>query len=316
MECAFLKKTLLTALFLIFMSLSLSVFSSCKDSASSTDLVAITEVNAFVSREEAARGMKKTLETTIRVTMPHQQHEKAGVACVTCHHKKSNDERTKTCSYCHKGLKGAQHLHTFCIGCHRNKNDGPVRCNECHMEKAEKQEYRDIEKMYAKSFAFDKKQHGIHADQKIQCNVCHHDAGKEAPTKQCSECHVGKSKMKILHYFCKECHKQKGGPVKCRECHAGVNAGYQEGNAVILLDKTGHRLPQIRFNHKAHIEEYNTECIDCHHKGSMKKCSACHTRKDMDAVINLKSAYHQQCQGCHRQTSGPKGCYRCHRLQK
>ncbi len=81
---------------------------------------------------------------------------------------------------------------------------------------------------------------------------------------------------------------------------------------VIVIKKTGHRKPPIKFNHLNHVQKYNTECIDCHHKGKNKKCSFCHTRKDQGNVINLKGAFHQQCHDCHRKTKGPRACGRCH----
>lgn len=305
-----------SALYPFFIVISLLFCASCSKDLSGTDLVTITGVNAFMADEDVAAGMKKTLETTIRVQMRHQPHEDAGISCVSCHHKSWNDERIKKCSYCHKGMDGARMFHTFCIKCHTDRDDGPVKCNECHIEKEEEQVYKDIEKLYANTFAFDKKHHKIHSDAVVDCNTCHHDAGKDKNKKKCTECHVGKSKMIILHYFCKDCHKKRGGPVQCQGCHAGTKAEYQKMRDILPLEKTGHRLPQIRFNHKAHVEEYNTECIDCHHMGSMKKCSACHTNKDVGAVINLKAAFHQQCHECHRRKSGPQGCIRCHREQR
>ena len=81
---------------------------------------------------------------------------------------------------------------------------------------------------------------------------------------------------------------------------------------IIILPKTGHRKPKIHFNHLYHIEKYNTECIDCHHKLTNKKCSKCHLKRDQGNIVNLKDAYHQQCHDCHRKTSGPKACLRCH----
>ncbi|MBP7737587.1 MAG: hypothetical protein KA369_16520 [Spirochaetes bacterium] len=285
---------------------------ACSGNQSGTDRVKITGVNAYYTEADVAKG-PKTLETTIRVTMSHGAHEKADMRCVACHHKHSNDERIKKCAYCHKGLEGAKLFHNFCVTCHREKKKGPVPCNECHIEKKGTSAYKDIEKMYGKTFVFDKKSHKAHEEAAVECNVCHHDAGKEKNKKKCSACHVGRSKMVILHYFCKDCHKKQSGPVKCQECHAGVKSDYQKVRDVIPLEKTGHRLPQIRFNHKAHVEEYNTECVDCHHLGSMKKCSSCHGKKDEGAVINLKAAFHQQCHECHRRTAGPQGCHSCHR---
>ncbi len=285
---------------------------SCSGDTGTNNTVTITGVNKYFTDQDAQWGTK-TLETTIHVKMPHESHEKSGVKCETCHHKIYNDERIKKCAYCHKGLAGTKLFHSFCVKCHTDKNTGPIRCNECHIDNYGEHVYNDIEKMYGNTFSFDKKNHKTHEDAAVKCNVCHHDAGDEAAKKKCDECHVGRSKMVILHYFCKDCHKKDGGPVKCQECHAGVKSEYQNVKDVIPLEKTGHRLPQIQFNHKGHVEEYNTECIDCHHLGSMAKCSSCHGKKDEGAVINLKAAFHQQCHECHRSTSGPLGCNSCHR---
>lgn len=81
---------------------------------------------------------------------------------------------------------------------------------------------------------------------------------------------------------------------------------------VIRLPKTGHRKPVIYFDHRAHVDDYNAVCIDCHHKGTNQKCSSCHDKKDRGNVINLKGAFHQQCHDCHLRTSGPRACGRCH----
>lgn len=81
---------------------------------------------------------------------------------------------------------------------------------------------------------------------------------------------------------------------------------------VIKIPKTGHMKPQISFTHKAHSEDYDIKCIQCHHKGKNQRCSECHKRRDQDNVINIKGAFHQQCHDCHRKTSGPRACGRCH----
>jgi len=282
---------------------------------SATDIVTITGVNDYLTASEMTEGLK-TLETTIRVKMSHRVHDEAKVTCANCHHKSHNDERIKKCSYCHQGLEGAKHFHRFCIKCHTDTSSGPVRCNECHIEKEQKNTASDIEKIYGKTFVFDSKSHSIHQNARVDCNRCHHDSGTEQNKNKCEVCHVGKSKMVILHYFCKDCHKRKKGPVKCRECHIGVKSDYEQVKEIIPLEKTGHRLPQIQFNHKGHVEEYNTECIDCHHKGSTEKCSACHKKKDAGAVINLKASFHQQCHECHRRTEGPLACHKCHSERK
>ena len=290
--------------------------SSCSSNTqSSTDLVTITSINAFVSDKDVSSGVVRSRATTERVLMPHSAHEGANVACKVCHHKANNDERNKKCSQCHKGLEGAKLFHRFCMGCHEKRNSGPTACDRCHLEKKSAERHDDIKKMFHKTFSFTKDHHTTHEYADIKCVICHHDAenDQKKAIKRCDACHVGKSKNVILHYFCKDCHRRQSGPVGCDECHKGVKTAYTSMKAVIPLDKTGHRLPQIMFNHRAHIERYDTECIDCHHLGSTKKCSSCHTHRDRGEVINIKGAYHQQCQDCHRKTDGPKGCHRCHR---
>jgi hypothetical protein len=82
---------------------------------------------------------------------------------------------------------------------------------------------------------------------------------------------------------------------------------------MIILPKTGHRKPPILFSHKLHSTNHGVECTECHQNGENIKCSSCHLRRDQGNIINLKGAFHQQCHDCHRKTSGPKACGRCHR---
>lgn len=311
------KKTLIYTILLNILAGAIFTLGACSDENehSATDVVTITGVNEYIKDSDMSEALK-TLETTIRVKMSHDVHTDADVPCATCHHKKNNDERIKKCSYCHQGIEGAKQFHKFCIKCHSGSSKGPVRCNECHIEKEKKNVSRDIEKMYANTFIFDNNTHKVHKDVNVECNLCHHDAGEEQNKKKCDECHIGKSKMVIMHYFCKDCHKKKTGPVKCQQCHIGAKSDYQQVKDIVPLEKTGHRLPQIQFNHKGHVEEYNTECIDCHHMGSTEKCSACHKKKDNGAIINIKASFHQQCHECHRRTQGPLACHNCHRERK
>jgi predicted CXXCH cytochrome family protein len=79
----------------------------------------------------------------------HEEHnEKAGLEeCNKCHHvfndkgKLVEDESSEdqSCSECHElkasgkkpGLMKA--FHTNCLGCHKEKNKGPVMCGQCHV---------------------------------------------------------------------------------------------------------------------------------------------------------------------------------------
>jgi len=98
---------------------------SCKEGTTSinpspTDVVTITKITS----EEDAQ--------LLYVKMPHNLHEEAGVECQTCHHKFDNPERNKICADCHYGEEGDRIIHTFCIDCHSNSNEGPTKCDECH----------------------------------------------------------------------------------------------------------------------------------------------------------------------------------------
>ena len=84
----------------------------------------------------------------------------------------------------------------------------------------------------------------------------------------------------------------------------------------------------VYFSHENHMETF--ECLDCHHnyqngenvldedeldEDGSAKCAACHSK---DASIKLKTAYHRQCMGCHRQVNKqeaarlPITCGDCH----
>jgi c(7)-type cytochrome triheme protein len=87
--------------------------------------------------------------------------------------------------------------------------------------------------------------------------------------------------------------------------------------------------PAVYFSHENHMEAY--ECLDCHHdyqngenvldeddleEDGSAGCAACHSK---EASIELKTAYHRQCMGCHRRANKqeadtlPITCQDCHR---
>ncbi len=104
---------------------------------SPTDVVTITDINKFITDADLKAGIKRTNNYVSSVKMSHIAHEKAGVQCVTCHHKKGNDDRIKQCAYCHKGVKADDTMHGLCINCHVEKKKGPTQCQECHKAEAE-----------------------------------------------------------------------------------------------------------------------------------------------------------------------------------
>lgn len=63
--------------------------------------------------------------------------------------------------------------------------------------------------------------HATHQTRVTDCSTCHHMEPKTA----CRSCHGVKpeapSAKKAFHASCKDCHKQKGGPTACKQCHSG-----------------------------------------------------------------------------------------------
>jgi hypothetical protein len=99
----------------------------------------------------------------------------------------------------------------------------------------------------------------------------------------------------------------------------------------------------VPFTHKKHAEDYKIACTDCHHvfkdgknvwkEGDpVQKCEACHTNTEVqgeaklppeEKKLNLKLAFHNNCQGCHKQlkkdkpdTKAPVTCTGCHPGEK
>jgi hypothetical protein len=72
----------------------------------------------------------------------------------------------------------------------------------------------------------------------------------------------------------------------------------------------------VKFNHKAHSENPEIQCTACHHvydkdkKNTWKqgdpvqKCSECHkaVKEEGQKDLDLKRAYHANCQSCHKRT--------------
>jgi len=66
------------------------------------------------------------------VDFPHDAHNKAGIQCVECHHKKNNPERNKLCADCHAEEDGLTTMHKLCVDCHLSVKKGPRQCDGCH----------------------------------------------------------------------------------------------------------------------------------------------------------------------------------------
>jgi hypothetical protein len=133
----------------------------------------------------------------------------------------------------------------------------------------------------------------------------------------------------------------KPAPKKEEPAKSDLPAGRTEVADVIMMDNPAyakHKKGIVQFTHKAHIDDYQIACGDCHHdsKGKpltlkmgdpVQNCIACHSkpsRKEKGvkgkAVLEFHAeALHQNCIGCHKAynkengtKAAPAGCSKCH----
>jgi hypothetical protein len=87
---------------------------------------------------------------------------------------------------------------------------------------------------------------------------------------------------------------------------------------IIIDNKDGYeraRQGPVPLTHKAHVEDYGVSCMECHHvyedgknvwkEGDpVQKCSECHDyNEDRGNAKKLQTAFHANCQGCHREVA-------------
>ncbi len=106
-----------------------------------------------------------------------------------------------------------------------------------------------------------------------------------------------------------------------------------------------HTKGPVKFEHKKHAEEYKIKCENCHHVyengknvwkegDKVQKCMECHNEPTIKGEkklpedkqkLNLKLAFHNNCQGCHRDLKKkdkekyskiPTTCIKCHTKSK
>ena len=100
-----------------------------------------------------------------------------------------------------------------------------------------------------------------------------------------------------------------------------------------------HKKAIVKLSHKAHAEDYNVACTDCHHEYKdgantwqegepVKKCTECHSEgkkakgEEVSKEDEMKrfhyTAIHENCKGCHAalkkesKATGPTTCTKCH----
>ncbi|GEM_PF-534039 len=195
----------------------------------------ITELKdeAFEKHEVSAAKFKHSAHST-------------RASCSECHHVYEDGEKVpgamsvgKECSDCHKVDKGKLKLkyayHTQCIGCHLDKDNGPILCQNCHdsdMGRINEEVFSSPQRPAA---LFTHKPH-IESDEieGYTCCKCHHMYQKNKMLcsriigQECSDCHLkdiegaeGKRSLRnAYHNQCIGCHKEvNSGPLACGECH-------------------------------------------------------------------------------------------------
>jgi hypothetical protein len=112
---------------------------------------------------------------------------------------------------------------------------------------------------------------------------------------------------------------------------SGPTAVYPQPEDIFIDHAAGYghkSRPGVSFPHERHMDAH--ECLDCHHdykngenilgesdltENGRSLCTRCHIRT---AAIDLETAYHRQCMGCHRAVNKIDGealpitCQDCH----
>jgi hypothetical protein len=69
-----------------------------------------------------------------KVIFDHKKHQEKLGDCKSCHHKDEVGKET-VCSGCHSKntqVNAKTAYHNSCIKCHKEKNQGPKGCKDCH----------------------------------------------------------------------------------------------------------------------------------------------------------------------------------------
>lgn len=105
-------------------------------------LVAVAIGTAGAEMDETIT-INKAQSKKAPVLFPHEEH-KEKFDCQVCHHNATGDKKPESCFNCHgknpdipdpSAMSTKQNpFHITCIGCHKEKSQGPTKCAECHKE--------------------------------------------------------------------------------------------------------------------------------------------------------------------------------------
>jgi hypothetical protein len=212
----------------------------------STDTVVIASADSFITGNDTGLSAIRVGWTPGPVTLSHRLFEKAGISCITCHHRKGNDNRIKQCSQCHKGAAGMETMHKACGECHlRRAMD--MTCTSCHTTP---------EKSMAKAELFKCKfSHVSHASRTKECRSCH-----EEPQRARWLANGDYPAMKT----CLTCHDNAKSSGECSVCHNDVAQMKPQSHTYAWAGRNGHGL-EANYN--------KVQCLQCH---AQKECDRCH----------------------------------------
>ena len=95
-------------------------------------------------------------------------------------------------------------------------------------------------------------------------------------------------------------------------------ADYPKGAVEVKLE--GAKMAPVSFSHETHVTKVKVDCAKCHHKDaqSPKACATCHKAEAKDKALAAKDAFHNLCQGCHKDAAAkgakaPTKCNECHK---
>jgi len=251
----------------------------------------------------------------------HARMEEVG-KCITCHHEMPKTEKfqgkygfgkagmtsAKACRECHQtedakvalingpmyglgpyaGPEGKSDVwarkafHDTCMGCHKALEKGPVRCRDCHMQRAVGDHGL---------VTWDHREHSRFMN--MECEECHHKAEEDftdGDYRPCDECHppllfmdltptvdvpqheTVEEDVEFVHGECEYCHIENNpmeGAESCQECHidlAPVEPEEGEEGEAPSLEVAIHQrcLPCHNTEYEDLDVEMPAYCEECH----------------------------------------------------
>lgn len=245
---------------------------------------------------ENCHSQNRTVTPRGDLIVPHQKHEKEGIACVTCHigvaHGKIA-ERQETIDGDFSRWDDAtarQNMAwqyktismTECLNCHKEKN-GPQNCESCHSRIVPPSSHQSKEWV----------QNGLHGQEAFKdldsCNECH-SYSLNLVRVQNSD--------KVISYarsnsFCVQCHSKKPVSHTQKPFMHGTRASQDQRGCLVCHEKT--------VTKKANVAT-KTVCISCHkQQHSLPKFHPVPIQSGTGPVAS--------CYKCHAQ----KNCTKCHK---